>query len=118
MDTIFDLTQSVQLNQAYRRVIATTSHSQLVLMTLQPNQEIGLETHDGDQFICIKVGKGIAVLNGNRYELRPGVGILIPEGTEHNIINGPEGPMKLFTLYTPPEHDEATYQEYKGDHVS
>lgn len=104
VSTIFDLKSTVTLNDRFRYVLETTDKSQLAMMHLQPGQEIGRETHDGDQFIYIESGKGLAILNGKSFNLFPGVGFIIPAGTEHNIIASIDGPLKLFTIYAPPEH--------------
>ncbi len=116
------MNKSVIQNDVYRYAIVTTPKSQLVLMSLKPSEEIGNEIHQEDQFIYIIKGKGVAVLQlkgKNKtetrkiYDIFPGAGITIPAETWHNIINGGNEKMKLFTIYTPPEHDEDTYQVKK-----
>jgi mannose-6-phosphate isomerase-like protein (cupin superfamily) len=104
-------------NEDYRRVIFTGKHTQLVLMTLQPGEEIGRETHSGhDQFIRIEGGSGVALLGGEKHELSDGSAIIIPSGVEHNVINTSEDePLKLYTLYSPPEHPDGTVHETKED---
>ena len=122
MNLVFDLKESTLQNKAYRQAIVTTKQSQLVLMSLKPGQEIGAETHQEDQFIYLLEGFGVAILwlpdkegkiSENLYDLHQGIGLVIPAGTKHNILNNLTGKMKLFTIYTPPEHDEGTYQEVK-----
>jgi len=81
----------------FREVLYTTQRSQLVIMTLQPGEEIGLEKHEGhDQFIRVEAGQGVAILDGERHNLEDGVAVVIPAGTEHNVINTSDSePMRL-----------------------
>ncbi|BBA32530.1 uncharacterized protein sS8_0565 [Methylocaldum marinum] len=104
-------------NQDYRRVLYTGRNTQLVLMTLQPGEEIGVETHEEhDQFIRIEAGSGVAVLKGEEYPLSDGVAVVIPAGVEHNVINtSPAQPLRLYTLYSPPEHPDGTVHRTKAD---
>lgn len=96
-------------------MIYTAEHSQLVLMSLKVGGEIGMETHaESDQFIRIEKGMGRAILNGNGHELFDGVALVIPVGTEHNIINGQEGEMKLYTIYSPAHHKDGTVEVKKS----
>lgn len=93
-------------NDKYRKVLYTGKHSQLVLMSLEPNQEIGLETHsENDQFFRIEAGNGTAVVDGNTYKLQDGTALIVPAGAEHNIINdSATEALKLYTIYSPPHH--------------
>jgi mannose-6-phosphate isomerase-like protein (cupin superfamily) len=104
-------------NQDYRRVLYTGRNTQLVLMTLQPGEEIGIETHEEhDQFIRIESGIGVAVLNGEEHPLSDGVAVVIPAGVEHNVINtSTDQPLKLYTLYSPPEHPDGIVHRTKAD---
>lgn len=101
----------------FREVLYTTQRSQLVIMTLQPGDEIGLEKHDGhDQFIRVEAGTGVAILDGERHALEDGVAVVIPAGTEHNVINTSDSePMRLYTLYTPPEHPDGIVHATKAE---
>jgi len=101
----------------FRRVLYTAPHSQLVVMTLQPGEEIGLETHDdGDQFIRVEAGQGEAVLDGERHPLSDGVAVVIPAGAEHNVINtSTTEPLRLYTVYSPPEHPDGTVHQTKEE---
>ncbi|MFL6709732.1 MAG: cupin domain-containing protein [Massilia sp.] len=92
----------------FREVLYTTERSQLVIMTLQPGEEIGMEHHTGhDQFIRVEQGSGKALLDGEEHLLEDGVAVVIPAGTEHNVINtSTTEKLKLYTLYTPPEHPD------------
>ena len=104
-------------NDDYRRVLFTGSNMQLVLMTLQPGDEIGLEVHEEhDQFIRIESGTGSAILNGEKHKLEDGVAVVIPAGVEHNVINTSRNePLRLYTLYAPPEHADGTVHKTKAD---
>ena len=101
----------------YRRVLFTGPNMQLVLMTLQPGEDIGLETHDGhDQFIRIEGGSCVARLNGEESRLEDGSVVVIPAGVEHNIVNvSTDKPLRLYTLYSPPEHADGTVHRTKQD---
>ncbi|NIA54276.1 cupin domain-containing protein [Massilia sp. TW-1] len=101
----------------FREVLYTTPRSQLVIMTLQPGEEIGLEKHEGhDQFIRVEAGRGVATLDGERHDLEDGVAVVIPAGTEHNVVNTSDTePMRLYTLYTPPEHPDGTVHATKAE---
>jgi len=101
----------------FREVLYTTRRSQLVIMTLQPGEEIGLEKHeDHDQFIRVEAGQGVAILDGERHALEDGVAVVIPAGTEHNVVNTSDSePMRLYTLYTPPEHPDGIVHATKAE---
>ncbi|MBC7452225.1 MAG: cupin domain-containing protein [Massilia sp.] len=104
-------------NNYFREVLYTTARSQLVIMTLQPGEEIGMEHHEGhDQFIRVEQGEGVAILDGEKHVLEDGVAVVIPAGTEHNVINtSATVPMRLYTLYTPPEHPDRLIHETKAE---
>jgi mannose-6-phosphate isomerase-like protein (cupin superfamily) len=104
-------------NEDYRRVLFTGPNTQLVLMTLRPGEEIGLEKHEGhDQFIRVESGTGVAVLDGKEHALGDGVAVVIPSGTEHNVVNtSRQAPLRLYTLYSPPEHPPGTVHKTKRD---
>ncbi|MHB1132880.1 MAG: cupin domain-containing protein, partial [Chloroflexota bacterium] len=101
-----DIERKTQDNPYFREVLFTAPHSQLVVMTLQPGEEIGMETHgDGDQFIRVESGVGEAILDGARHALHDGVAVVIPAGVEHNVVNTSASlPLRLSTGYSPPEH--------------
>lgn len=101
----------------FREVLYTTERSQLVVMTLQVGEEIGMEHHTGhDQFIRVEAGEGIAILDGEEHKLSDGVAVVIPAGTEHNVINtSATAPLRLYTLYTPPEHPHGIIHATKAD---
>lgn len=102
-------------NSNFRKVLSTNKHSQLVVMSLKKNEEIGMETHkDVDQFFRIEKGHGKAIINGKEYKLKDGFAIVIPAGTEHNIINTSKvNPLKLYTIYSPPQHKPGTVNKNK-----
>jgi mannose-6-phosphate isomerase-like protein (cupin superfamily) len=85
-------------------------------MTLQPSEDIGLEKHEGhDQFIRVEAGQGEAVLDGERHALEDGTALVIPAGTEHNVTNTGGEPLRLYTLYTPPEHPDGIVHATKAE---
>jgi len=91
-------------NEAFRTVLYTANNCQLVLMALKPKEEIGEEVHKLDQFFRIEEGNGEALLDGVRTAIQAGFAAVVPAGTNHNIINTGSAPMKLYTLYAPPNH--------------
>jgi mannose-6-phosphate isomerase-like protein (cupin superfamily) len=113
---VTDIEEATIKNQDFRRVLYTAPNSQLVLMTLQPGEEIGAETHELDQFIRIEAGRGTAQLNGKDYPIQDGTALIIPAGTRHNVINtGHEEALRLYTIYSPPEHKDRTVHHTKQD---
>jgi len=99
-----DIEELAVQNEDFRRVLYTAKSCQLVLMALKPKEEIGAEVHHLDQFFRVEEGEGEAVLDGVRTAIRAGFAVLVPAGTNHNIINTGSGPLKLYTLYSPPNH--------------
>ena len=91
-------------NVHFRQVLYTARNCQLVLMALKPSEEIGEEIHQLDQFFRVEEGDGEAVLDGVRTAIRAGFAILVPAGASHNIVNTGSAPLKLYTLYAPPNH--------------
>ena len=102
-------------NADFRQVLHTAKHCQLVLMALKPREEIGAEVHKLDQFIRVEQGAGEAVLDGVRTEIRARFAVLVPAGTKHNIINTGTVPMKLYTLYAPPNHRDGVVHHTRAD---
>lgn len=107
-------------NAAFRQVLYTAKHCQLVLMALKPGEDIGAEVHQLDQFFRVEEGAGEAVLDGARTAIRAGFAVVVPAGTKHNIINNGTVPLKLYTLYAPPNHRDGvvhqTRQDAEADH--
>jgi mannose-6-phosphate isomerase-like protein (cupin superfamily) len=108
-------------NTNFRKVLYTGKHSQLVLMSLKPNEEIGMEVHpDNDQFFRFEKGEGKCIIDGNEYELSDGSVIIVPAGAQHNIINTSSvNDLKLYTIYSPAHHKDgiirATKEEAEKD---
>ncbi len=104
-------------NEDYRRVVFTGKNTQLVLMTLAPGVEIGRETHEGhDQFIRVESGSGEVLMDGRVEPISDGSAFVIPSGVEHNVTNtSADEPLRLYTLYSPPEHPHGLVQHTKAD---
>ena len=102
-------------NDAFRRVLYTATHCQLVVMALKPNEEIGAEVHTLDQFFRVEEGTGEAVLDGVRTAIRAGFAVLVPAGASHNIVNTGSAPLKLCTLYAPPNHRDGVVHHTRAD---
>jgi mannose-6-phosphate isomerase-like protein (cupin superfamily) len=113
---VTDIERDAVANEDFRRVLYTGPNTQLVLMTLRPGEDIGLETHDGhDQFIRVEAGTGVVLLDGEESTLADGSAVVIPAGVEHNIINTSNQPLRLYTLYSPPEHPDGTVHRTKRE---
>jgi len=103
-------------NGDFRRVLYTGKHLQLVLMTLQPGEEIGSEVHDDrDQFFRFEEGEGVVDIDGAENRVGDGSGVVVPAGARHNVRNTGDGPLKLYTLYGPPEHKDGATQATKAE---
>lgn len=104
-------------NNNFRKVLYTGKHSQLVLMSLQPKEEIGMEVHpDNDQFFRFEKGQGKCIIDGNEYMLTDGSVIIVPAGARHNIINTSETePLKLYTIYSPAHHKDGVVRATKTE---
>ena len=102
-------------NDDFRRVLYTAENCQLVLMALKSKEEIGAEVHKLDQFFRVEEGTGEAVLNGVRTPIRAGFAVLVPAGVNHNIINSGNVPLKLYTLYAPPNHRDGVVNHTRAD---
>jgi len=102
-------------NENFRRVLYTAKNCQLVVMSLKPGEEIGSEIHKLDQFLRIEAGSGEAVLNGERFPIGDGSAVIVPAGTEHNFINTGKEPLKLYTIYAPPEHRDRVVHRTKAE---
>ena len=104
-----DIEELTEANDDFRRVLYTGEHLQLVLMTLQPGEEIGEEVHEHtDQFFRVEEGKGEIVMDGHASRIDSGMAMLVPAGIKHNIRNTGRKALKLYTLYAPPEHEDGT----------
>jgi len=113
---IGDIEDRTEQNRDFRRVLYTGPHMQLVLMSLEPGEEIGEETHETtDQFFRVEEGKGTAVIDGRETPIKSDSAVVVPAGARHNIKNTGNKPLRLYTLYAPPEHAEGTVQRTKAD---
>lgn len=112
-----NIEEATLANPNFRTVLYTAPHSQLVVMTIVPGGEIGLERHEGrDQFIRIEAGVGVAILDGERHPLSDGTALVIPAGTEHNVINlSTTDELRLYTVYSPAEHPAGTIHRTKAE---
>ncbi len=102
-------------NDEFRQVLYTAKNCQLVVMSLKPKEEIGAEVHKLDQFFRVEEGTGEAVLDGNRTPISAGFAVLVPAGANHNIINTGDVPLKLYTLYAPPNHRDGVVHRTRAD---
>jgi mannose-6-phosphate isomerase-like protein (cupin superfamily) len=112
-----DIEKDTLENKDFRRVLYTGRHSQLVLMSLRPKEEIGVETHqDNDQFFRFEKGEGKCIIDGNEYAIRDGSAIVVPAGAEHNVINtSATGDLKLYTIYSPAHHKDGVVRSTKAE---
>ena len=111
-----DIEDQTEDNSDFRRVVYTGKDLQLVLMSLKPGEEIGEEVHkDRDQFFRVVKGNGEVVIDGKRTKIKGDDAVLVPAGARHNIINTGDEPLRLYTLYAPPEHRDGTVHATKAD---
>ena len=102
-------------NNNFRKVLYTAKHTQLVLMSIPAGEDIGEEVHDVDQFIRLEAGQGKTILNGVEHAFNAEDAVVIPAGTRHNIVNVGSEPLKLYTLYSPPEHKDGVVEATKAE---
>lgn len=114
---VVDIEKATLANEDFRRVLYTSKHQQLVVMSIVPGGEIGEETHaDVDQFLRVETGQGKVILDGVEHEVSDGFSITVPAGTTHNLINtSSEVPLKLYTVYSPPNHKSGCVHKTKAD---
>ena len=107
-------------NKNFRKVLYTAKHSQLVLMSLKPREEIGMEVHkDNDQFFRFEKGKGKVIIDGHEYKITDGFAVIVPAGAHHNIINtSDKEELKLYTIYSPAHHKDGIVRKTKADAVA
>ena len=111
-----DIEELTEENSDFRRVLYTGKNLQLVLMAIQPGEEIGEETlDDRDQFFRVENGKGEVWIDGKRSKIKSDDAIVVPAGARHNIVNTGDEPLRLYTIYAPPEHRDGTVQSTKAD---
>jgi mannose-6-phosphate isomerase-like protein (cupin superfamily) len=104
-------------NNNFRKVLYTGKHSQLVLMSLAPKEEIGMEVHEeNDQFFRFEKGMGKVIIDGNEYEVSDGSAVVVPSGAEHNVVNVSDSEdLKLYTIYSPAHHKDGIVRETKEE---
>ena len=102
-------------NEHFREVLYTAKSCQLVVMALKPKEEIGMEVHQLDQFFRVEEGTGEAILDGVSTKISAGFAVLVPAGTNHNIVNTGDAPLKLYTLYSPPNHRDGVVHHTRAD---
>ena len=112
-----NIEQDTLANENFRKVLYTGKHCQLVLMSLLPNEEIGMEVHpDNDQFFRFETGEGKVIIDGNEYAVTDGSAIIVPSGAEHNVINTSDSaPLKLYTIYSPAHHKDGVVRATKAE---
>lgn len=112
-----DIEELTLSNSFFRKVLYTGQHAQLVIMSLKPSEDIGMEVHTTtDQFLRIEKGEGKVIMNGEEHTLKDGSAIVVPAGTKHNVINtSAENPLKLYTVYSPPHHKDGTIHKTKQE---
>ncbi|MEM3563958.1 MAG: cupin domain-containing protein [Candidatus Jordarchaeaceae archaeon] len=114
---VVSIEKETKKNTNFRRVLYTGKHSQLVLMSLKPGEEIGEETHDDvDQFFRFEEGEGKVVIDGVEHSVKDGSAVIVPAGARHNVINTSKSAnLKLYTIYSPPEHQDGIVHRTKKD---
>lgn len=112
---VANIEEAALANDYFREVLYTDERLQLVVMTLKPGEDIGMEVHHLDQFLRIEAGEGKAILDGEEHSIKDGFAVIVPSGTNHNIINTGSSPMKIYTLYAPPNHKHGTIHKTKAD---
>jgi mannose-6-phosphate isomerase-like protein (cupin superfamily) len=114
---IINIDQETRSNEDYRRVLYTAHNSQLVVMSIEPGDEIGEEVHELDQFIRLERGSAKVVLNGEEHNVEEDYAVVIPAGVKHNVINTGDINLQLYSVYAPPEHKDKTVHATKADEV-
>lgn len=104
-------------NTLYRKVLFTTLNSQLVLMSIPKGEDIGEETHDGDQFFRFEKGEGTIIIAGNSIKVSDGSSAVVPRKVKHNVVNTGNKPLQLYAIYSPPQHQKDTVHKTKADEV-
>jgi len=106
-------------NDNFRKVLYTGHHSQLVLMSLNAGEEIGMEVHaDNDQFFRFETGQGKVIIDGNEYVVTDGFAVVVPAGAQHNVVNTGSGKLKLYTIYSPAHHKDGIVRATKAEAVA
>lgn len=115
---IGNIEQETRENTSYRKVLYTAQHSQLVLMSIAPGEDIGEEVHTLDQFLRFEAGEGTVIIDGVEHPVQDGFAVIVPAGARHNVLNtSSEAALKLYSIYAPPEHKDQTLHLTKQDAV-
>ena len=113
---IDNIEEKTEQNNFFRQVLYTGKHTQLVVMSLLPGEEIGMEVHPQvDQFFRIEEGRAKVIIDGEEHEADEGFAIIVPAGSQHNLINTGSNPLKLYTLYSPPNHPDGTIHRTRAE---
>lgn len=113
---ISDIEELTKANNNFRQVLYTGKYSQLVTMSLKPGEEIGEEVHhDVDQFFRFELGSGVVKIDGYEHEVKDGTAVIVPSGAVHNVINTGSTELKLYTIYSPPEHMDGIIRGTKSE---
>jgi mannose-6-phosphate isomerase-like protein (cupin superfamily) len=117
---VINLEKETRKNTDFRRVLYTGKHSQIVLMSLKPGEEIGEETHeDVDQFFRFEGGEGKVIIDGVEHRIKDGNGVIVPAGARHNVVNTyKHANLKLYTIYSPPEHQDGVIRHTKREAIA
>jgi mannose-6-phosphate isomerase-like protein (cupin superfamily) len=110
-----NIAQLAKENENFRKVLFTNTYTQVVLMSLKPKEEIGRETHDVDQILYFVAGTARAEVGSDSIDVTAGDLVDVPAGTEHNFTNVGDGDLKLFTVYSPPEHPDGIVHATKAE---
>ncbi|OGK20288.1 cupin [Candidatus Roizmanbacteria bacterium RIFCSPHIGHO2_01_FULL_39_8] len=117
---LVNIEEKTRTNTFFRQVLYTGQHEQVVVMSLQPNEDIGEEIHEiVDQFLRIEEGVGKVIMSGEEHRIKDGDAFVVPAGTKHNVINTSSGKaLKLYTIYSPPHHKDKTLHKTKADAIA
>lgn len=111
-----NIEEKTEQNNFFRQVLYTGKHTQLVVMSLLPGEEIGMEVHPQvDQFFRIEEGRAKVIIDGEEHEVDEGFAIIVPAGSQHNVVNTGSNPLKLYTLYSPPNHPDGTIHPTRAE---
>ncbi len=114
-----NIEEKTEQNSFFRQVLYTGKYTQLVVMSLLPGEEIGIEVHPAvDQFFRIEEGQAKVIIDGEEHEVYEGFAIIVPAGSQHNVINTGNNPLKLYTLYSPPNHPDGTIHRTRAEAIA
>jgi mannose-6-phosphate isomerase-like protein (cupin superfamily) len=117
---VINIEEETKENNNFRKVLYTAKHSQLVLMSLKPMEEIGMEVHmDNDQFFRVDAGQGRVIIDGNEYKVENGFAVVVPAGAQHNVLNtSSTESLKLYTIYSPAHHKDGVVHPTKEEAIA